>query len=65
MVEPNAELECYIGLHLNEVQNDLVDKDIEYRILDKGSRYTMDAKPNRVNLKFDPITNLVTQAYYG
>lgn len=66
MIDPNEELDCYIGMDINEVENDLCDKEIEYRTRAEGVVYrdTAEFKTNRVNLVVGK-TAYVLWAYYG
>jgi hypothetical protein len=65
MIDPNEELDYFVGKNVNEAQNLLVDLDVEYRIWKSDApRDTMDLKPNRVNLRVDWMDNVV-KAYYG
>lgn len=66
MIDPNEELDCYVGMSANTVENDLVDKDIQFRTRVDGVPYrdTADFSINRVNLVIDR-NDVVLQAYYG
>jgi len=64
MIEPNEELDCYVGMSLNEVENDLTDKDVVYRVIKPGMMYTMNHLLHRVNIKVDD-NDIVTSVYYG
>lgn len=66
LIEKNEELEPYIGMYSPDVQQDLEDKGIRFRIwiIGNPSRDTMEYNIDRVNIVVDN-KDIVVKLYYG
>jgi hypothetical protein len=64
-IETNEELECFVGMNVDEAVDQLKDVGVEYQLLAKGIWYNDPGYfPNRVRLFIDP-NNVVQSATYG